>query len=448
MLLLATFRAHFIHVGNMNNKGTQALFKSDVYIIKNIADGDVAISVSTTDIEGVRQLNLSLKRILPPLVDIPYDKVDSLARRLGFGRESLRYKGLTLAMLFGMFVQVLLSALSITLVKAGLKPFYRGEAIEHMKNCDLVISHSDENFKEGASLLPLNLHWVMTSWSMLMSRTWEVLVAKSFRKPVVMFPNSVGPFRTWIGRNLSRFSLGNCEYILIRDAISYKIVDALGVKSRKILTFDTALLFNPPRKNMPDGFPRPLMGVSPGIYTHSLSKEKVRQYILGHAKALDAAIEKYGFSVVLLPHYVSGFRYDDLEVCKSILREMRNKNRVRIISTNIVDEFKLFLGHMDMIISSKMHPAILGASGFVPVLCIAYDHKQTGFFERLNMAECVFDIRMFSYDELLSKIDYVWTRNDQLRALLKEHIPTWQKDVEGAIRQAITPYIERKHLLG
>lgn len=441
---LTVFKVHIIHVGNMNNKGTQALFKSDVYAISDVVKGDVFISVSTTDIEGVTRLNLSLDEVLPPIVDIPYEKADQLARKSGCGRGGIKYKGLALAMLFCMFVQVLLSVFSVIFVKAGLKTFYRAKVIEHVKNCDLVISHSDESFKESASLLPLNLYWVVTWWSMLIARTWEILVAKSFGKPVVLFPNSVGPFKTWMGRFLARLSLGNCDYVLIRDHVSYEIANTLGIQSCKILTFDTALLFDPPDTKILDDFPRPLMGVSPGIYSHSLSRGEVINYVLAHAKALDAAIEKYGFHIVFLPHYISGFEYDDLEVCKFIIGKMKNRNRTRIVNTRNVDEFKLFLDQTDMIISSKMHPAVLGASGCVPVLCIAYDHKQTSFFERLNMVDCTIDIRSVSYEKLLSKIDYVWNRNDQLRALLKNLIPIWKNDIREHIKQVVVSFVPKK----
>ncbi len=441
---LTKSNVHIIHVGNMNNKGTQALFKSDVHTIRNTIKGDVFITVSTTDVEGVKGLNLPLASVLPPMVDIPYEKADCFAKKFGCSRSDIKYKSFALAAFIYMFIQIALSVFSITLAKTGLKAFYRAEVIENVKKCDIVVSHSDESFKESASLLPLNIYWVMTWWSMLIARTWEILVAKSFRKPVVMFPNSVGPFRTWVGRCLARLSLGNCDYVLIRDITSYKIVDTLGIQSCRILTFDTALLFNSTCEKVIADFPRPLLGISPGIYSHSMSKAEVRAYIVAHAKALDAAIEKYGFFVVFLPHYVSNFEYDDLEMCEAIIHEMKNKERVRLCNTSSVEEFKFFLDQMDIIISSKMHPAVLGASGYVPILCIAYDHKQTGFFERLNMSDCTLDIRNVSSEALLSKIDYVWNRNDQLRASLKNIIPEWQKNVKEGIKQAIMPFIKRK----
>lgn len=422
----------------MNNKGTQALFKSDVYAVKDLIKKDLSISVSTTDVEGVKRLNLPLDAVLPPMVDIPYDKADQMIGKSGGKRTDLRYKGYNLSLLLYMFLQILLTVFSIFSVKLGWKGFYRGAVVNRVKNSDLVISNSDESFKETASLLPLNPIWVITWWSMLISRTCEILVAKSFGKPVVLFPNSVGPFRTWMGRFLAKLSLNNCSYVLIRDSISYEIVKRLGIRASKTLTYDTALLYTPQHKNLGNDFRRPTLGVSPGIYSRSLSKVEVDNYISAHATALDAAIDKYGFFVVFLPHYISGFPYDDLDVSKLILSKMKNRDRAEIVNTATVEEFKLYLDQMDMIISSKMHPAVLAASGYVPILCIVYDHKQTSFFERLGMTDCTLGIRVVSHESLSSKIDHVWNQNDRLRASLKEQIPKWQKNVSEAIRKSVT----------
>ena len=437
---LMTFKAHIIHVGAMNNKGTQALLTSDVMVIDETVNG-AAIAVSTTDIDGVKKLDLPLSQLLPPMVDIPYVKADQLSPRFGFERKGFAYKILTLALLIQMSVQVVLSLVSVTLSKIGFKALYRGEVIESIKNSNIVISHSDENFKETASLLPLNLYWTLTWWSMLISRTMDIIVSRSFGKPVIMFPNSVGPFRTWIGRFLTRLSLNCCDYIMIRDPISYRIVNEVGIRTSKFLTYDTALLFNRSGNGISTDLSRPIIGVSAGIYGQSLSLAEVQNYISAHAMALDRAVEKYGFSVAFLPHYISGFGNDDYDVSKSIVEEMRNKQQTKIILTDSVAEFTPLLNKMDMVISSKMHPAILAVLGYVPVLCISYDHKQTGFFQRLNMGECNINIRDVSYELLFSKIDQTWAHRKTLEEALKRQIPQWQKNVKLTIKKVILSYI-------
>ena len=434
---MVALKVHIIHVGNMSNKGTQALLKSDVSVIREILGEVIFFSVSTTDIQGVKRLSLPVEKVLPPIMDIPYEKADKSARKFSFDREHLRYKVFALASLFYMFVQAVFSVISIVFIKVGLHAFYRAEVIKRVKNCDFVVSCSDENFKESASLLPLNPYWVITWWSMLVARTWEILIARSLGKPVIMFPNSVGPFRTWVGKFLSRLSLNSCNYILIREPVSYSTVNGLKVRSHKILTSDTALLFRSRKDVISNNSSHPIIGVSPGIYRSSLSKKEVRNYILAHAKALDMGIERYGVNVVFLPHYVTGFRYDDLEVCELIVQEMKYKERVRIVNMKTVEEFKSFSDQMDMIISSKMHPAILAVSGYVPVICIAYDHKQTSFFDHLDMNDCVISIRDISYEALLSKIDYVWAMRGKIQDLLMERVPILQRDIRMAIKYAL-----------
>jgi polysaccharide pyruvyl transferase WcaK-like protein len=183
------------------------------------------------------------------------------------------------------------------------------------------------------------------------------------------------------------------------------------------------------------------MGVCPGFYSHSLSKPDAEEYVLAHASALDEVVENHGIPVVFLPHYVSGFENDDLEISRSIMSKMKHKDRLSLISARTVDEFKFLLEQTDMIVSSKMHPAVLGVSGFVPVLCIAYDHKQTSFFERLNMKDCLVDIRQVSHGNLASKIDYVWKQRERLKEDLRKEIPLWQKHVRKTMQWAISTYL-------
>jgi polysaccharide pyruvyl transferase WcaK-like protein len=428
----------------MDNKGSEVLLRSDIAVIKEIVKDDVSISVSTVNVEGIRRLNLPLTAILPMVANVPYKTADNLARRSGVNRNSLEYKVFAMASLIYLFIQTVLSVISAILTRLEFKTFYRSEVFGHMKNCDLVISCSDENFKEAASFLPSNFYWMATWWTMFFSRTFEITIAKFIGKPIIAFPNSIGPFKTWVGRLLARASLGNCGYVLAREPISYEIVNSLGIASRKILTADTALLFKTTKEFSSRNFLHPTIGVCPGIYRYSLSDAQVQDYISDHARALDTAIENYGFNVILTPHYVSHLEYDDLEICRLILEKMKNKNMARIVVSNGVEDFKSLLDQMDMVITSKLHPGVMSVSGYVPTLCLAYDHKQTGLFKLLGLENCIVPIMEVSYERLSSKIDYVWKDRERIRALLQTRIPELQNGIREAVKEALTFYDQRK----
>jgi polysaccharide pyruvyl transferase WcaK-like protein len=426
----------------MNNKGTQALISSDVSVVKKIVK-DSSVTLSTTDVDGVKKLKLPVDKVLPPVVDLPFDKADQLSKSFGFKRGSVSYKTLMVGMFILTMVQTVLLFSSIVLRKAGFKAFYRGDVIDHIRNSNLIISHSDENFKETTSILPFNVYWVLTYWSMMATRTLDVMVARFFNRPVIMFPNSLGPFRTFVGNFLSKLSLNSCECILIRDPVSFEIVNRLKVNTTKILTYDTALLFSQNERTRLGNLKRPVVGVCAGIYSHSLSKEEAERYILAHADALDVAIEKYGFFVVFLPHYVGEFNNDDLFVSHQILDKMKNKDNTRIILAKNVSEFKNYLDQMDMVISSKMHPAILACTGYVPTLCIAYDHKQTAFYSNLGMHDFVLNIRRVTFEMLSAKIAWAWAHKTSFQEALRTKIPKWQKHVYINIENVVNSYFKK-----
>jgi len=423
----------------MANKGTQGIFKSDVTILRELTENNISISVSTTDINGVKQLGLSLDSILPSMVDIPYEKADAYAKKNNYDRDNIKYKLYAIQSLIFMFFQASLSVLSAILLKLGLTPFYRKDVLENIKNSNLIISGSDEIFKETSSLLSFDIMWLIIWWSMLFSRTWDVLIAKFIGKNLVMFPNSVGPFKTFIGRNLSKLALNNYDYVCVREPVSYNIVNSMNLSCKKILTSDIALLlplnadYCIPMENS--------IGVCPGVYEQGMPDKKIREYINAHAIALDMAIEKYDINVVFIPHYISGFKNDDLSVSEMIINNMKYKNKTKFIITNSVDEFKSLLNRMNFVISSKMHPAVYATSEFTPTLCIAYDHKQTGFFKDLNLSNCVIPISDVTARKLWSKVEYIWNDKINIHNELKKIIPILKQKEKEDIRKVLHPYI-------
>jgi colanic acid/amylovoran biosynthesis protein WcaK/AmsJ len=437
---LAPSKILIVHVGDMDNKGSEVLLRSDISVIREVVKGDVFLSVSTVNVEGVRKLNLSIDEVLPTIANVPYKTADNLARKAGINRNTVKYKAFSVASLVYLLIQTSLSVISAVLTKLGLKTFYRSEVFNSMKDCDLVVSCSDENFKEAASFLPSNIYWLLTWWTMFFQRTFELAVAKYIGKPVVVFPNSIGPFKTWVGRFLSKLALDGCGYVLAREPISFEIAKSVGIESRIIQTADTALLFKTTKGARAGSYSHPVIGVCPGIYRYSLSDQQVTNYILDHAKALDRAIERYGLDVVFSPHYVSHLEYDDAEICQLIYEQMKNKNHAKIVIADGVEEFKSILDQMDMLIVSKLHPGVMGISGYVPTLCIAYDHKQTGLFKLLGMEDYVISIMEVSSAKISSKIDLIWKQRDKIRAALLVRVPELQEGIRKAVKQALSFY--------
>ena len=423
----------------MNNRGTQALISSDVNSINKIFNNNVDIIISTSDISGVEKLGLNIKEITGTLIDIPFEKSDELIRKKGEVKRGIKYTGFSLFYFIRMFFQLFLVFISTILIKNGFKPIYQSKILNYIKRADIIISCSDENYKEGSTLYSLNLIWLLTWWSLLFSRTVDVSISTMLKKRVVLFPNSVGPFQTSIGRLLAKLSFSQFSFILLREAISYDIVKKMNLNSKKILTGDAALLYEAGNANdYKKKSAHPIMGISAGFYSGILSRKETENYIIAHARLIDYSIKKYHMEVRLLPHYVSGFENDDLDISKKIYEKCSNKDNVVIITTESLKTFKNELNSLDLHISSKMHPTILATSNLIPAISVAYDHKQIGFYNNFNLEGMAIPLKGLTYEDLRDVFDYVWTNRIRIRKTLEEKVPALQQSIFASMREAVT----------
>jgi len=97
---------------------------------------------------------------------------------------------------------------------------------------------------------------------------------------------------------------------------------------------------------------------------------------------------------------------------------------------------------VDLLVSSKMHPAVMAASAYVPTVYIAYDHKQVGFFSSLGVDDGIVSISEVSYERLLGRIDYVWRRKDAVQSLLKARVPVLQESTRRSIERVLSVYVD------
>jgi colanic acid/amylovoran biosynthesis protein len=429
---------YIFHAGNMNNRGTQALISSDVSSINKIFNNNVDIIISTSDISGVEKLKLNIKEITATLIDIPFEKSDELIRKRGELKRGIKYTLFSLFYFIRMFLELFLVFISTIFMKIGLKPFYKSKILNYIKKSNIIISCSDENYKEGSSLYSMNFFWLLTWWSLLFSRTVDVAISTMLKKRVVIFPNSVGPFQTSIGKILAKLSFSRFSFTLLREAISYDIVKKMNINTNMILTGDAALLYEVNNeKKVIKKIGNPIMGISPGFYSGILSKREIENYIQVHAKLIDYAIEKYYMYIHLLPHYVSGFENDDLDICKKIYAQCNKKDYIKLIVSENLKIFKNELNGLDLHISSKMHPTILATSNFIPAISIAYDHKQIGFYQNFGLEGMAINLKGLTYEDLKNELDFVWQNRAKIKQQLEEKVPAIQGSILNSMKHAV-----------
>lgn len=285
-------------------------------------------------------------------------------------------------------------------------------------------------------------------YGMLSSFThaYQLLLGVLLHKPVVVYAQSIGPFKTSLTRLMAKFVLNRVSLITVREEITKSYLEEIGVcNPRLFLTGDAAFLLQPASTERIDKIlakeglgesDNPLVGVSISQLIHqwafhfsSTNVERYSQYLDAMAKMVDYVVEEMDATVILYCQ-TSGAqaRHDDSVAARLVFERVKHKDKVKLLSTEYTaSELKGVIGRCQIFIGSKLHSTIASTSMFVPTVSIAYSHKVHGIIGKLLGQESVIvDIRKLGYEEfcqtLLQKVDYVWLNRTSIKKDLVEKV--------------------------
>ncbi|MCP4422875.1 MAG: hypothetical protein GY803_00120 [Chloroflexi bacterium] len=415
-------QALILGVRDIRNKGDLAILKSEIELLQDDLAFDKTV-VSIVYAGAARAIEPSLN-IQPALVDawIVSSKGGALLALL---------KKLVLALLWAF--QILALPLQLLLAKVGLVLPYRAELYKAAAKSDAVFFTGGNQFMDvGSKTDTVSIMKLFPRWLFLFGIFWQFIWLRWLTKArIIAFPQSVGLFQTSLAKSLARRIILATDLCLLRESISEKIVYELGAQSRCANTYDVA--FHLSKIDIILEGQRPILGIAPRI----TPLVQLGKYAAIHAQAADWWINEMGGSVVLLPsnEWGDGSNNDDVIVTKKIIDLMENENNVSYISMTSCEIYKGFLGSLDVLLSTRMHPTILAATSGVPYVAIYYEHKQQGLAAQLGVEDYLIDIANISAERTIAKIEQAFRRRDLLRKqlLMKTNIIRTERD--NLIRQ-------------
>jgi colanic acid/amylovoran biosynthesis protein len=303
----------------------------------------------------------------------------------------------------------------------------------------------------------------------------ELLLGVLLGKPVVVYAQSVGPFRSKLARCIAMFALNRVSLITVREEISKGFLDEMAVNKPPIqVTADPAFLLEPaPARRITEilsGFGldncRLLVGIGTpegellggsktwrGYKSVLIASYRVIEYCLPErlflwltklikrsnyfatlqlkhsskievsiAQIADHLVEKMGASVLLVPHYVPpresvGGRENGLVIAEEIHRLVSHKDKVIPVTGEYSpQEIKGLIGQCALFVSMKMHPTIAATSQCVPTVAIGSHQKYRGIMQGLGQGKWFCD---HISDDLIAKIDDAWIHREEIVKELK-----------------------------
>ena len=209
------------------------------------------------------------------------------------------------------------------------------------------------------------------------------------RKPLVLSPQTIGPFTRPGYRALGALAMRGASAIIARDGKSLEVAQAMAPCATVKLAVDVAFVLPYESRKDHVGKGRLKVGVNAsGLLFHEAETGRNRFGLsYDYAKftrKLIARLMEAGAEVHLVPHATSKSdpTDDDARLADRLAKEY--PNAVQVPAFPGPSEAKSYISGLDFLVAGRMHACIGAYSANVPVVPVAYSRKFSGLFGMLE----------------------------------------------------------------
>jgi polysaccharide pyruvyl transferase WcaK-like protein len=262
-------------------------------------------------------------------------------------------------------------------------------------------------------------------------------------KPLVLLPQTYGPFKNWFARCIARWILKRATLIYSRDVRGLALVRKLFPNGEVEAHFAPDLGFAMRPESVREEIihklrsirnHNPLVGlnISRLLYMGGYNrnnmfglKEDYPSLVRG---LLDFLVNKLKVTVLLIPHVFGGPESEESELMlyRSLWQDFQKNYGNRILFFNETfthRQMKTIIGQCTLFIGSRMHACIAAISQNVPSIALAYSNKFTGVMNSVCDAVRVVDLRQAQTYEVCKTVNDTLINCQQIRDQLERRMP-------------------------
>lgn len=271
------------------------------------------------------------------------------------------------------------------------------------------------------------------------------------RRPLVLLPQTYGPFVSATTRGVARELVLRAEHAWARDADSFAALCELvgdGFDAgRHHAGVDLAFLLPPAR---PPALPLPVaaalaggdaigVNVSGLLWNHQDRfglADDYQETMLGAVRKL---LDESAAPVVLVPHVLGrrpGGEADNVANAELVAR-LPAPLRARVVAVDWPADAaraKWAISRCAWFLGARMHSTIAALSSGVPCAAMAYSQKYRGVFGSCGLADEVLDARALQTADLIDAVIDAHRRRDGVRAALGEQLPATLARADAQMR--------------
>lgn len=265
------------------------------------------------------------------------------------------------------------------------------------------------------------------------------LLALRLGTPLVLLPQTYGPFEGQLARRVAREIVVRATSAWARDEDSFhRMQDLLtdrfdparhreGVDVAFALPTLVPTVADVAGRLVDRDSPRVGLNVS-GLLANDAHEARQRFRIRADTRAvvteLITRFGRAGVEVVLVPHVTTDTGESDRIAGERILNDLGHPERVWMLPAGLgAMETKWCVAQLDWFAGARMHATIAALSSEVPAAGLAYSDKFAGVFARCGVREHVFDLRGLDSSDLLDALWTAWSARATTAEVLRRRVP-------------------------
>ena len=326
-----------------------------------------------------------------------------------------------------------------------------------------ALARSDLVISSGGGYLYSLRRWI--PGPTFLEHLLHIRVAALLDRPVLLFPQSFGPF------------LNGAALALLKNAIMARAV--VKVLAREEISLNILLELLPERASAkvglcPDvcfllagvktwdsgpfeevsGLDRPIICVtvrewtSPEKTSSGRAQGQKRDYLEVFLKALRRLLDRYGGSILVVPHvHGPGESEDDRAISVEFMKRAAGvipRERLRLLDREgprTPEETIRLYSLADLVVGTRLHSCIFAILAGVNFMAVGYLPKTRGTLEMIGLEDFFVDMWKMDADELFRRTATILDHREEVRRRLLDARDRASRTVRQTLESALRPYL-------
>jgi len=302
---------------------------------------------------------------------------------------------------------------------------------KYYKEADLVISVGG-GYLYSSKKGPLGLG--------LVNALFHVWLAKVYDKKIVCFPQSVGPLNHKLDYLLTKKILKDVEMFYSREEKTTNLLKKMKMKKVKEIS-DIGFVLSSIENSFEVDSNKLNLGITVMDWQfarRNSTEDDVTNYLNKLKWVIDELKKKYiNLNVYIFPQVTVGEGDSDYFQSKRLYEGLNFEEKHLIDLSKQAkgpEHLVSMYGKMNLFIGSRMHSTIFSLASNTPTVALSYQPKTTGTFNRLGLAEYVYDIKDFNKEHLFETLDGLISGKKQYNF---SNLKTAQLEIESEVKKTM-----------